>query len=80
MHLTYHTTALLPDSCGPMADGRFRDSKGRSAGLGHETMVCAVCLSMFLRNKFRLSSLKKAASLLQMGNSCGLPRLFYVYQ
>ena len=29
-HLTYHTTALLPNSCGPMADGPFRDPKGRS--------------------------------------------------
>ena len=28
-HLTYHTTALLPKSCGPMADGPFRDPKGR---------------------------------------------------
>ena len=29
-HLTYHTTALLPNSCGPMADGLFRDPKGQS--------------------------------------------------
>ena len=29
-HMTYHTTALLPKSCGPMADGPFRDHKGRS--------------------------------------------------
>ena len=29
-HMTNHTTALLPNSCGPMADGLFRDSKGRS--------------------------------------------------
>ena len=29
-HMTYHTTALLPNSCGPMADGLFRDPKGRS--------------------------------------------------
>ena len=29
-HLTYHTTALLPNSCGPMADCPFRDPKGRS--------------------------------------------------
>ena len=29
-HMTYHTTALLPNSCGPMADGSFRDAKGRS--------------------------------------------------
>ena len=29
-HLTYHTTALLPNSCSPMADGPFRDPKGRS--------------------------------------------------
>ena len=28
-HMTYHTTALLPNSCGPMADGPFRDAKGR---------------------------------------------------
>ena len=27
-HMTYHTTALLPNSCGPMADGLFRDPKG----------------------------------------------------
>ena len=25
-----HTTALLPNNCGPMADGLFRDPKGRS--------------------------------------------------
>ena len=30
MHMTSHTTALLPNSCGPMADGLFRDPKGRS--------------------------------------------------
>ena len=30
MHLTYRTTAILPDSCGPMMDGPFRDPKGRS--------------------------------------------------
>ena len=30
MHMRYHTTALLPNSCGPMADGPFRDPKGRS--------------------------------------------------
>ena len=29
-HMTYHTTALLPNSCGPMAAGPFRDPKGRS--------------------------------------------------
>ena len=29
-HLTYHTTALLPNMCGPMVDGPFRDPKGRS--------------------------------------------------
>ena len=29
-HLTYHTTALLLNSCGPMADGPFWDPKGRS--------------------------------------------------
>ena len=29
-HMTYHTTALLPNSCGPMADGPFRDPNGRS--------------------------------------------------
>ena len=29
-HMIYHTTALLPNSCGPMADGPFRDPKGRS--------------------------------------------------
>ena len=29
-HMTYHTVALLPNSCGPMADGPFRDPKGRS--------------------------------------------------
>ena len=29
-HMTYHTTALLLNSCGPMADGLFRDPKGRS--------------------------------------------------
>ena len=28
-HMTYHTTALLPNSCGPMADGPVRDPKGR---------------------------------------------------
>ena len=27
MHMTYHTTALLANSCGPMADGPFRDTK-----------------------------------------------------
>ena len=27
--MTYNTTALLPNSCGPMADGPFRDPKGR---------------------------------------------------
>ena len=31
-------------------------------------------------NKFRLSLLKNTASLLQMGNSCGLPHLVCVYQ
>ena len=30
VHMTYHTMALLPNSCGPMADGPFRDPKGRS--------------------------------------------------
>ena len=30
MHMTYHTTVLLPNSCGPMADGPFRNPKGRS--------------------------------------------------
>ena len=30
MHMIYHTTALLPNSCDPMADGPFRDPKGRS--------------------------------------------------
>ena len=29
-HVIYHTTALLPKSCGPMADGSFRDPKGPS--------------------------------------------------
>ena len=29
-HMTYQTTALLPNSCGPIADGPFRYSKGRS--------------------------------------------------
>ena len=29
-HMTYHTAALLPNSCGAMADGPFRDPKGRS--------------------------------------------------
>ena len=29
-HLIHHTTALLPNSCGLMADGLFRDPKGRS--------------------------------------------------
>ena len=29
-HMTSHTTALLPNSCGPMAEGPFRDSNGRS--------------------------------------------------
>ena len=29
-HMTYHTAAQLPNSCGPMADGPFRDLKGRS--------------------------------------------------
>ena len=29
-HMTYHSTALLPNSCGPMADGPFRDPKGPS--------------------------------------------------
>ena len=29
-YMIYHTTALLPNSCGPMADGPFRDPKGRS--------------------------------------------------
>ena len=29
-HMTYHRTALLPNSCGPMADGPFRDPKDRS--------------------------------------------------
>ena len=29
-HMTYHTTALLPNSCGPIWDGPFRDGKGRS--------------------------------------------------
>ena len=29
-HMTYHSTALLPNSCGPLADGPFRDPKGRS--------------------------------------------------
>ena len=28
-HMTYHTTTLLPNSCGPMADGSFRDPKDR---------------------------------------------------
>ena len=30
IHMTYHTTALLPNCCGPMADGQFRDPNGRS--------------------------------------------------
>ena len=30
MHMTYHTTALLPNSCGPMADGLFRNPRGQS--------------------------------------------------
>ena len=29
-HLTYHSTALLPNSTGLMADGPFQDLKGRS--------------------------------------------------
>ena len=29
-HMTSHTTALLPNSCGPMTDDPFRDPKGRS--------------------------------------------------
>ena len=29
-HMTYHTAALLPNSCGPMGDGPFRDPMGRS--------------------------------------------------
>ena len=29
-YVTYRTTALLPNACGPMADGTFRDPKGRS--------------------------------------------------
>ena len=29
-HMTYHTAALLPNNCGPMVDGPFRDPKGRS--------------------------------------------------
>ena len=29
-HLTYHRSTLPPNSCGPMADGPFRDPKGRS--------------------------------------------------
>ena len=29
-HMTYHTTALLPKSCGPMADCPLWDPKGRS--------------------------------------------------
>ena len=29
-HMTYRTTALIPNSCSPMADGPFRDPKGRS--------------------------------------------------
>ena len=29
-HMTYHTTALLPNDCGPMADGQFWDPKGWS--------------------------------------------------
>ena len=28
--MSYHATALLPNSCGPIADGPFRDPKGRS--------------------------------------------------
>ena len=28
--MTYHRTALLPNSCGPMADGPFRNPKDRS--------------------------------------------------
>ena len=30
-YLTYHTTALLPNSCVSMADGPFRNPKGRSS-------------------------------------------------
>ena len=30
LHMTYHTKALLPNRCCPMADGPFRDPKGRS--------------------------------------------------
>ena len=30
MHMTHQTTALLPNSCGPLADGPFRDPKGGS--------------------------------------------------
>ena len=33
MHMPYHTTALLPNSCGPMADGPFRDSMGEISWL-----------------------------------------------
>ena len=29
-HMTYHTMALLRNSCDPMVDGPFRDPKGRS--------------------------------------------------
>ena len=29
-HMTYHTAPLLPNNCDPMADGPFRDPKGRS--------------------------------------------------
>ena len=29
-HMTYHTTAILSNSCGPMADGLFGDPKGQS--------------------------------------------------
>ena len=30
MHMIYHTMALLPNSCGPIVDGPFRDPKGGS--------------------------------------------------
>ena len=32
-HMTYHTTALLSNSCCPMADGTFRDRKGHTFAL-----------------------------------------------
>ena len=30
MHMTYHTAVLIQNSCSPIAEGPFRDPKGRS--------------------------------------------------